>query len=423
MLDRAPVIARPTGAPLTPAPGTPRQALTAARLGPNWFTSVMGTGIVATSSAGLPVHVPGVRAAATVVWLTAASLLVVLVVATARHWSHHRAAARRHHLDPFMAHFYGAPPMAMLTVGAGAVLLGPPLLGDRAALVVGAALWTLGTLAGLASAVAIPVLQLTRHAVGEQDAFAGWLMPVVPPLVSAATGALLLPHVPAGEARLGFALTLGALFGLSLLGSALILPLVWARLVRHGPGAPTLVPTLWLVLGPLGQSATAALALAGVTHLVAGPGTAHVVEVLAVLYAVPTLGFAALWAAWALTVTVRTARAGMPFALTWWAFTFPVGTCVTGLSGLAVHTGSRVVAVAAVGAWAGLVGAWATVGVRTARGALVTRELLAPTQPAPAPVPAQSRAYRDTNADRIRGGAHTSARATPASTCACSSGS
>ncbi|PRC49893.1 C4-dicarboxylate ABC transporter, partial [Mycobacterium sp. ITM-2017-0098] len=30
-------------------------------LGPNWFASVMGTGIVATAGASLPVHVPGLR--------------------------------------------------------------------------------------------------------------------------------------------------------------------------------------------------------------------------------------------------------------------------------------------------------------------------------------------------------------------------
>ena len=29
--------------------------------GPNWFASVMGTGIVATAGATLPVHVPGLH--------------------------------------------------------------------------------------------------------------------------------------------------------------------------------------------------------------------------------------------------------------------------------------------------------------------------------------------------------------------------
>ena len=52
------------------------------QLGPNWFASVMGTGIVATAAALLPVHVPGLRTVAVGVWLLAATMLVLLTAAT-----------------------------------------------------------------------------------------------------------------------------------------------------------------------------------------------------------------------------------------------------------------------------------------------------------------------------------------------------
>ena len=41
----------------------------------------MGTGIVATAGATLPVHIPGLHVFARVVWVVAAVLLVVLVIA------------------------------------------------------------------------------------------------------------------------------------------------------------------------------------------------------------------------------------------------------------------------------------------------------------------------------------------------------
>jgi hypothetical protein len=44
-------------------------------------------------------------------------------------------------------------------------------------------------------------------------------MPVVPPMVSAATGALLLPHTPAGQPRLTLLPACSAMFGLSLRAS------------------------------------------------------------------------------------------------------------------------------------------------------------------------------------------------------------
>ena len=62
-------------------------------------------------------------------------------------------------------------------------------------------------------------------------------------------------------------------------------------------------------------------------------------NVFAVLFGVPVWGFALLWIVLATELTVRTLRRGMPFALTWWSLTFPVGTFVTGTTQLANHTG------------------------------------------------------------------------------------
>lgn len=352
--------------PRRPAPALSRIA----NLGPNWFASVMGTGIVANAAVSLPAQLPGMRGAATVVWLAAATLLVGLTVAWAGHWLRHPAAAREHARNPVMAQFYGAPPMALLTVGAGAVLLGPDLVGEPAALAIGWTLWVLGTLAGLASAVAIPYLMFTGFELRTDSTFGGWLMPVVPPMVSAATGALLVPSAAPGQGRLTLVLACYAMFGLSLLASVIITTLIWHRLALHKPGPAATVPTLWIVLGWLGQSITAANLLGGVAHLALPDPYATVLAALGVVYGVPVFGFALLWVALAAAVTIRTARRHLPFALTWWSFTFPVGTVVTGTSALALHTGSDVLAGLAVLFYLGLVAAWVTVAVRTARGAI-----------------------------------------------------
>jgi tellurite resistance protein TehA-like permease len=93
-------------------------------LGPNWFASVMGSGIVATAGATLPVHIPGLRAFAEAVWVATTVWLVMLLVAVVAHWVRHPTVAGSHAYNPQMGHFYGAAPMALLTVGAGATLVG-----------------------------------------------------------------------------------------------------------------------------------------------------------------------------------------------------------------------------------------------------------------------------------------------------------
>lgn len=355
-----------------------------ASLGPNWFASVMGTGIVATAAATLPVQWPGLREFATVVWVLAAGWLVVLTAAEVVHWARHREAALGYARNPVMVQFYGAPPMALLTVGAGALLLGPAVIGAHAALVVDAVLWPLGTLGGLASSLAVPYLMFTRLRAAPDAAFGGWLMPVVPPMVSAATGALLIPHLPAGQPRLSLLLACYAMFGISLIASVVVITQVWQRLVRHSIGPAAMVPTLWIVLGPLGQSITAAGLLGGAARLVLPYPYGPAFQAFGLVYGVPVWGFAALWAALATAITVRAARAHLPFSLTWWSFTFPVGTVVTGTTSLALHTGDGLFRWAAAGLYLVLVAAWAMVSVRTMAGIWRGSLLRAPAAGVPA---------------------------------------
>jgi len=195
-------------------------------------------------------------------------------------------------------------------------------------------------------------------------------MPVVPPMVSAATGALLIPHMAPGTGRQTMLYGCYAMFGLSLVASIIIITMVWSRLAHFGTSGTARVPTLWIVLGPLGQSITAAGLLGTNAALAVDPHLADGMGVFAILYGVPVWGFAVLWIALATALTIRTLRRGMPFALTWWSLTFPVGTFVTGTTQLAVHTGLPAFRVAAAIAYVGLLGTWCLVAVQTFRGGL-----------------------------------------------------
>ena len=346
-----------------------RRSPVVASAGPNWFTAVMGTGIVANAAVTLPVHRPELAIAAAAVWVVAVIALIAISVVFVLQWFLMPAVARGHLAHPVMAQFYGAPPMALLTVGSGALLIGPRFLGAQAAVAVDWVLWTAGTTTGLASAVVVPLWMFTHHRPASDAAFAGWLVPLVPPMVSAAGGALLVPHTPPGQLRLSLLLFCYAEFGMSLLSSLVVIALVWLRLTRHHHGPAGLVPTLWIGLGPLGQSITAVNLLSD-SSAALPPAYSAAFGALGVVYGVPVWGFALLWAAFAAVMTAMTARSHLPFSLAWWSFTFPVGTVVTGTSELAKHTHAVLFAAAAVAFYAGLVLAWALVCVRTARAAV-----------------------------------------------------
>ncbi|MEV5239296.1 TDT family transporter [Streptomyces cinnamoneus] len=359
-------------------------------LGPNWYATVMGTAIVASSGAALPVHRTGLRGAYEVVWALAALLLLALLAARAAHWARHPDQARRHLADPAVAPFYGCLAMALLAVGGATLSVGSGVIGERAAVATDAVLWTAGTVVGLAAAAAVPYLMVTRHRIAPGDASPVWLLSVVPPMVSAALGPALVPHLPAGQGQQAMLLGCYALFGISLLATLLILPVVFARLLHHGPLPLALTPALFLVLGPLGQSTTAVGNLADAAPQAVAAPAAQAMAGFALLYGVPVLGFAMLWLVLAAAMVVRAFRQGMGFAMTWWAFTFPVGTCVTGAAALGRRTGLDAFTWLAVGLYVLLVVAWAVAGARTLAG-LVSGKLLAAPRPA-APVLASTRA-------------------------------
>ncbi|MFF7722223.1 TDT family transporter [Streptomyces luteogriseus] len=365
--------------------------LSVRHLGPNWYATVMGTAVVATAGSALAPHVPGLRGALTAVWALSLALLVTLLGARAVHWSRHRDQARSHLLDPAAAPFYGCLAMALLAVGGGALTVGRDWIGLRAAVALDAVLFTAGTVVGLAAAVVVPYLMAVRHRVEPGQATPVWLLPLVAPMVSAAVGPLLVPHLPPGQARETLLLGCFALFGLSLLATLVMLPLVFARSLTGGPLPLALTPTLFLVLGPLGQSTTAVGAFADVAPGVVPAPYSEGFTALAVLYGVPVMGFALLWFCLAAAHVVRARRHGMRFSMTWWSFTFPVGTCVTGAEALARHTGLVAYAGPAVLLYAVLVAAWGTAVVGTVRG-LLKGELLAAPRPAPlAPRPVTAR--------------------------------
>ncbi|HSZ39126.1 MAG TPA: TDT family transporter [Trebonia sp.] len=360
-------------------------------LGPNWFASVMGTGIVANAAATLPFRVTGLHAFALAVWALAAAWLLVLSAAWAVHWTKDTDRAHGHAANPVMAQFWGAPAMALMTVGTGTLLLGRDWMGLSAAVDADWVLWGLGAALGLVTTCWIPYLMMTKHEIAPDGAFGGWLMPIVPPMVAAANGALLIPYAAAGQARLTLLLGCYAMFGISLFASVIIITLLWGRLVTHKTLPAAMVPTSWIVLGPLGQSVTATGNLAKVAGLAMhGPYVAGA-DVFALLYGVPTWGFAMAWLVIAAAITLRAARKGLPFGLTWWSFTFPVGTCVTGTIGLAARTGADMLHYSAAGLFLLLLVAWLIVAVRTVHGSARGRLFLpAGTEPRGPAVPAMS---------------------------------
>jgi C4-dicarboxylate transporter/malic acid transport protein len=323
----------------------------------------MGTGILAICLTISPIVIPGGATFGAVLWaLDSAAFIVMCALLAARTASRPRVIFATLN-DPVRAQVWGAPPMACFTIAVGCLKIGEHVIRREYCIVVAQALFIAGVAGSLLSVSVVPYLMFTRHELTQKHALGSWLLPVVPPIVASVPAALLCTTWPAALRGdlLAFAY---ALLGLGLMLAACIIVTFYGRLVYEKVPDGAQVTTLWLVVGPLGQSIAGFIALGGAARQV-WPELAHGLAAAALAYGVLVWGFSIYWLGMAIALTIRAACKHLPFALSWWAFTFPVGVLTAGTDGLYLVTGAHLFAVASVLLLALLAGMWTLVAIRT----------------------------------------------------------
>ena len=323
---------------------------------PSWFAAVMGTGVLALGTASLGrSFAPLAELAIVLHWFNVALFLVLLVPWTLR-WFRARPQAAGALVHPVVSSFVPTIAIALLVLSVQFMQL---VRAPWAAL----PMW----LAGTALALGFSFLILFKQFMGEhvllEHVTPGMFIPPVGLVVIPVAGAPLA--MLADSAAQGWMLLVcyislgsGALLWLSLHAISLF------RLVLHKPIAGQMAPTFWINLGPLGVMPISLIALAEASPFVADKTPFHVAALI-------LWGFGAWWLVMAAALTVSYWRRGqLPFALSWWAFTFP-----TGAFAIASFRLSHVLPLPGIYgfgmvAFALLVMFWSVTLVRSARGVL-----------------------------------------------------
>jgi C4-dicarboxylate transporter/malic acid transport protein len=345
-------------------------SLALAGVGPAWFTSIMGTGILAICVTISPVPIPFGHTIGVALWSVATVLFALFatlwVVSSIRSPKALVAILR----DPVRAQVLGAPPMACFTIAVGCLKIGQKFLPLELCIAGAQVLFCLGVVGSIASAFAVPYLMFTNHELSSDEMYGSWLLPVVPPIVASVPAALLSPTWP--RVIRGDMLALAyALLGIGVILAAIIVVIFYSRLTLHKVPEGALVTTMWLVVGPLGQSIAGIIAL-GTAAGAVWPDLGHGLALAGLAYGVLVWGFAMYWLAMAVAVTVRAARKHLPFNLSWWAFTFPVGVLTAGTDALFLQTHAHIFGFVALLLLTLLAAMWALVALKTLRALQIT---------------------------------------------------
>ena len=221
-------------------------------------------------------------------WVAAAVFALVAVLYAAK-WIRHPAAALAELRHPVRMTFVPTITIAVLVLATAGQDLVP-----RAA----QAAWWIGALGHLALTVVVMSAWFGRHDIGLDQVTPAWFIPIVGNVITP----LAAPEI--GSVELAwFSFGVGLVFWLGLL------PILLRRVLLHGQALPVkLMPTLAIFIAP-----PAVIGLSWLSLTDPAPGDA---------------GFRIMYAATVMFTVMLLAQAPMlariPFALPWWATTFPL---------------------------------------------------------------------------------------------------
>lgn len=249
-------------------------------------------------------------------------------------------------------------------------------------------LWWLDALLSMAVCTSMPFVVMSRHQPSLDAITAALLLPIVPAVVAAASGALvgrvlLDSHLPA----YAFTTLVASyvLWGVGISFSACVLALYFLRLTVHSLPPREVIVSVMLPIGPMGQGGfgiqkLGALAvdvlpahaanshifpvlLTGSDTAAAATAAAQVLYVLGVLFGLLMWATGIVWLAYALS-SIATTKS-FPFNMGWWGFTFPIGVLATCTGALATNLDSAFFRVFTMMLSISVVALWAVVAVRT----------------------------------------------------------
>ncbi|EPZ48310.1 hypothetical protein [Alicyclobacillus acidoterrestris] len=308
------------------------------QFGPNWFTTVMGVGIVAVLTYTSPFPIPFGHGIGIVLFGLLNVIFGLAFLFWLFRWIFHTDEALNDFRHPARALFYGAFAMGINVVGNDYLLIGAHIFNSSVAIEVSKVIWVAGTVVSIFTVIVVPYLLFVEHQVEQHQTLATWLIPVVPPIVAAATGTNLIPFWGGATAQFAITALILAMFGTTFFLFIMISALVYSRLVYHKRLSGEAAPSLWVEIGPIGMSMATLSTLPIKTNAIFGQ-YANLLHALGMTFSMALWGIGIWWiiiSAMHSILHLSKRGEGLPFHMGWWSYVFPIGSFTSGTYAL-VH--------------------------------------------------------------------------------------
>jgi C4-dicarboxylate transporter/malic acid transport protein len=290
---------------------------------PAWFAAIMGTAVIPLVLSFLDFPFRDVLAAF-FFWVAALIFLLILAPWTVKFFLY-RENIGKDLSHPVAAHFFPTMPIAMVILAMDFLKFPDLLLSPAWSQALAFWLWLLGSLGIYLFGYLILIRVFSHKGITPAHANFGWFIPPVSQLIIPAAGLELAELYPRSM-ELIFGLSMIS-FGVGFFLFLFIGAVVYHRYIYHELPMSRLAPTIFIGMAP---TAIIAVILFKMMHLferqdVLGIAP-QVFMPLAKIAILVNWGFSAWWFVMACIVIIHYLRhIELPYALVWWAFTFPTG--------------------------------------------------------------------------------------------------
>ncbi|MBO8166727.1 MAG: C4-dicarboxylate ABC transporter [Thermotogae bacterium] len=281
---------------------------------PAWFASVMGTGIFAMTSLSFSEYIPFLKTIASILFYLNLILFFLLLVPWLLRWTLFRNEAMKDLENPLNSNFYSTIAVAMLVLAANFIFIADNML-------LGEIFWFAGTFSTIFFGIVIPYYMFKGEHVKLDHISPAWFIPPVGLIVIPIAGSSIIPQF-SGTLK-EFVIFLNYFgWGAGFFIYLALLAISMYRFILHHPLPSTLSPTIWINLGPIGAGTVALVNLVNSSSFVTVKQPFFVFGLL-------FWGFGIWWVLIAIVMSLHyIKKLSLPYAMSWWAFTFPLGAYV-----------------------------------------------------------------------------------------------
>lgn len=346
---------------------------------PSWFSVTMGTGIISILLQGFPFQFKGLQTISLVIYLINVVVYCVLTIITILRYIMFPGIFMLMIKHPAQSMFVGTIPMGLTTITNYTTIV----LIDKFSWAADLAfiLWCIEFALTVFSCFLVPYYFIVHHAHALETMNGTWLLPIVPAVVTAASGGLLCHYLDQTKALVILIISYITM-GVGLLLALSIIVIYFYRLAIHKLPPKEVIISAFLPLGPLGQGAYGMIQLGSGAQLILGDryisGLGNTAYGTGFIIALLLWGYGLWYLVIAICSVGITLKQKIPFNMGWWGLTFPLGVYTAATLAIAKILDSMFFYVLTSIFTCSLVILWIIVAIKTIIGAATGKLFLAP---------------------------------------------